>query len=68
MQIFNLTEAAIVYKMNYINSQLSGVPMYKVGVQFKHSPSLKKKIEEVSGITVDLVDYQKEFEEFIKNE
>ena len=68
MQVFNLEEAIIVYKMNYINAQLSGVPMYKVGINFKHSPSLKRKIEDISGITVDLVDYQKEFEEFIKNE
>ncbi|MFA6236995.1 MAG: hypothetical protein WC635_06675 [Bacteriovorax sp.] len=68
MQVFNLEEAVIVYKMNYINAQFSGVPMYKVGINFKYSPSLKRKIEEISGITVDLVDYQKEFEEFIKNE
>lgn len=68
MQVFNLEEAIIVYKMNYINAQFSGVPMYKVGINFKHSPSLKRKIEDVSGITVDLLDYQKEFEEFIKNE
>jgi hypothetical protein len=68
MQVFNLEEAAIVYKMNYINSQFSGVPMYKVGINFKQSPSLKRKIEDVSGITIDLMDYQKEFEEFIKNE
>ncbi len=68
MQVFNLLEANIVYKMNYINAQFMGVPMYKVGINFKHSPSLKRKIEEVSGITIDLLDYQKEFEEFIKNE
>lgn len=68
MQIFNLEEAVIVYKISYINSQFAGVPMYKVGIQFKHSPSLKRKIEDISGITVDLIDYQKEFEEFIKNE
>lgn len=67
-QVFNLLEATIVYKMNYINSQFSGVPMYKVGINFQHSPSLKRKIEEISGITVDLLNYQKEFEEFIKNE
>lgn len=68
MQVFNLEEASIVYKMHYINSQFQGVPMYKVGINFKHSPSLKRKIEDISGITVDLVNYQKEFEEFIKNE
>lgn len=68
MQVFNLPEASIVYKMHYINSQFQGVPMYKVGISFKYSPSLKRKIEDISGITVDLVNYQKEFEEFIKNE
>ena len=68
MQVFNLEEAHIVYKINYINTQFSGVPMYKIGITFKTSPSLKRKIEDHSGITVDLLDYQKEFEEFIKNE
>lgn len=68
MQVFHLEEAVIVYKMHYINSQFQGVPMFKVGISFRHSPSLKRKIEDISGITVDLVDYQKEFEEFIKNE
>lgn len=68
MQVFNLEEATIVYKMHYINAQFQGVPMYKVGISFNHSPSLKRKIEDISGITVDLVNYQKEFEEFIKNE
>ena len=68
MQVFNLEDAHIVYKMNYINSQFSGVPMYKIGITFKPSPSLKRKIEDNTGITVDLFDYQKEFEEFIKNE
>ncbi|MBC7429642.1 MAG: hypothetical protein H7336_13575 [Bacteriovorax sp.] len=68
MQVFNLEDANIVYKINYINSQFSGVPMYKIGINFKLSPVLKRKIEDHSGITVDMVDYQKEFEEFIKNE
>lgn len=68
MQVFSLEEATIVYKMNYINAQFAGVPMYKIGINFKHSPSLKRKIEDISGISVDLADYQKEFEEFIKNE
>lgn len=68
MQVFNLEEANIVYKISYINAQFSGVPMYKIGITFKTSPSLKRKIEDISGITVDLLDYQKEFEEFVKNE
>lgn len=68
MQVFNLEEAHVVYKINYINSQFSGIPMYKIGITFKPSPSLKRKIEDISGITVDLFNYQKEFEEFIKNE
>ncbi len=68
MQVFTLENATVVYKINYINSQFAGVPMYKVGITFKPSPSLKKKIENHTGITVDLHDLQKEFEEFIKNE
>ena len=68
MQVFNLQEALIIYKMNYINSQFSGVPMFKVGINFKHCPSLKRKIEDLSGTSMEMTDYQKEFEEFIKNE
>ena len=68
MQVFNLQEASVVYKMNYINSQFSGVPMFKVGINFKHSPSLKRKIEDLTGASMEMADYQKEFEEFIKNE
>lgn len=68
MEVFNLEETQIVYKISYINSQFSGIPMYKIGITFKPSPNLKKKIEDISGITLDLIDYQKEFEEFIKNE
>lgn len=68
MQVFNLENASVVYKINYINAQFSGVPMFKVGVTFKSSPALKRKIEDLSGITLDMTNYQKEFEEFIKNE
>ena len=48
--------------------QFSGIPMYKIGITFKSDVNLKRKIEDISGITLDLIDYQKEFEEFIKNE
>jgi hypothetical protein len=68
MQVFNLEEAVIVYKVNYINAQFSGVPMFKVGINFKKNIELKKKIEEILGVTIDLGNYQKDFEEFIKNE
>ncbi len=68
MQVFNIKTATIVYKINYINPQFSGVPMYKIGVTFEFSPVLKKKIEDLSGVTVDMTNYQKEFEEFVKNE
>lgn len=68
MQVFNLEDASIVYKINYINSQFSGVPMFKIGINFKQSIGLKRKVEDLTGITLDLIDYQKEFEEFVKNE
>ena len=67
-EVYQLQNASFVYKMNYINSQFSNMPMYKVGMNFKASASLKKKIEDVSGVTVDLINYQNEFEEFMKNE
>jgi hypothetical protein len=67
-EVFHLQGASFVYKMNYINSQFSNVPMYKIGMNFKPSASLKRKIEDISGVTVDLVNYQNEFEEFMKNE
>lgn len=68
MQVFNLQNASIVYMINYINAQFSGVPMFKVGITFEAHPDLKNKIEGLTGNTLELADYQKEFEEFIKNE
>lgn len=68
VQVFNLSGASIVYQMNYINSQFNGIPMYKVGINFKLNPDLRQKIENISGSNFEMIDYQKEFEEFIKNE
>jgi hypothetical protein len=68
MQPFTIQEAKIVYVIDYINPEFKGVTMFKVGVNFNHSPSLKRKIEDESGIDLNINDYRKEFEEFIKNE
>ncbi len=67
-QVFHLEDASFVYKINYINAQFAGISMLKIGINFKLNMGLKRIIEDVSGITIDLVNYQKEFEEFIKNE
>ncbi len=68
MKFINLEEAVFVYKMNYINAQFAGMSMHKIGINFKHNSILKKIIEDMSGMSIDLADYQKEFEEYIKNE
>lgn len=65
---FSLEDVKIVYQINYINQQFSGVPMFKIGVTFKSDANLTLKIQELIGRDDKLLDYQKEFEEFIKNE
>lgn len=65
---FTLEKAVVVYKINYINAQFSGVPMYKIGINFMQNQKLKEKIEKIAPFVRDLRDYQREFEEFIKNE
>ena len=67
-QPFSINDAKVVYVIDYINPEFKGVTMYKVGVSFTHSPSLKRKIEDESGLDLNINDYRKEFEEFIKND
>jgi len=67
-EAYTLKDAKIVYVMDYIHPSYVGTSMYKVGITFNQSPSLKRRIEDISGIVVDIVDHQKEFEEFIKND
>ncbi len=67
-QVLKIEGAKVVYMINYINPDFKGILMYKIGISFKHSPTLKRKIEDISGIDLSIADYQKEFEEFIKNE
>lgn len=67
-KIYNLENLSLVYQVNYINSNLSNLPMYKVGIRFNHHEELKKLVEKHVGVVVELEDFQKEFEEFIKNE
>lgn len=65
---YDLKNAKIVYQINYINHQFSGVNMFKIGITFDENSAVKEKIKEITGYDDRLLDYQKEFEEFIKNE
>jgi hypothetical protein len=65
---FDLKNAKIIYQINYINHQFTGVNMYKIGITFNEDAGVKAKIKEITGHDDRLLDYQKEFEEFIKNE
>lgn len=65
---YHLKEVQIVYQVNYINQQFAGVSMFKIGITFKEDPALSLKIKELTGHDDKLLDYPKEFEEFIKNE
>jgi hypothetical protein len=68
MQVFTLEEAKIAYIIDYINPDFIGLNMFKVGITFKHSPSLKRKLEDLFGVELIEVDFQKEFDEFVRNE
>lgn len=67
-KISSLNNPEIVYQVNYINTQLSNFPMYKVGVRFDLNKTLKEIIDQQSTQSFEIEDYQKEFEEFIRNE
>jgi hypothetical protein len=67
-KVFQLKKVKIVYQVNYINQQFAGVLMFKIGITFEENLDLKKRIIELTGVNDKLPDYQKEFEEFIKNE
>lgn len=65
---YHLNDVKIIYQVNYINQQFAGVLMYKIGITFKEDSALNAKIQELTGHDDKLLDYPKEFEEFIKNE
>lgn len=67
-KIYNLENCELVYQVSYINSSLSHLPMFKIGVRFNQHQELKNLVEKQVGVVVDLEEFQKEFEEFIKNE
>lgn len=65
---YQLKDVQIIYQVNYINQQFAGVSMFKVGITFEENSALSLKIKELTGHDDKLLDYPKEFEEFIKNE
>lgn len=65
---FTLAEIKMVYAMDYISPYFNNIKMKKLGFSFKHSASLKRELEDLTGIVLELTDYRNEFEEFIKNE
>lgn len=67
-KIYNLENSELVYQVSYINSSLSHLPMFKIGIRFNQHQELKNLVEKQVGVVVDLEEFQKEFEEFIKNE
>lgn len=65
---FTLAEIKMVYAMDYISPYFNNIKMKKLGFSFKHSASLKRELEDLTGTVLELTDYRNEFEEFIKNE
>ena len=63
-----LTNIKIIYQINYIHQHFAGVQMFKIGITFKENAHLSEKVKELIGHDDKILDYQKEFEEFIKNE
>jgi hypothetical protein len=65
---YNLKNVQIIYQVNYINQQFAGVTMFKVGVTFNEDQAMKEMLENLTGADNRILNYPKEFEEFIKNE
>lgn len=62
--VFQILNAHLVYQVQSFQKN----KMFKAGISFDENESLKHKIEELLGYKIENVDYQKEFEEFIKND
>lgn len=65
---FNLQDLKMVYNIDYISPLFNSLKMKKVGFSFKHSARLKRTLEDITGVSLEMDDYRSEFEEFIKNE
>lgn len=65
---FAIQELNLVYAIDYISPSFNSLKMKKLGFSFKHNISLKRELEDVTGIALDMHDYRSEFEDFIKNE
>lgn len=66
--VITIQNAKIVYCIDYINSNFKDSGMCKIGVSFNHSPTLKRSLEDITGIDLSMTDYHKLFEDFIKND
>lgn len=64
----SIHNAKIVYAIDYINLNFKDSGMFKIGVSFNHSPSLKRILEDVTGVDLSNSDYYKLFEDYIRNE
>lgn len=65
---FTIQELKLVYAIDYISPLFNSLKMKKLGFSFKHNVALKRELEDVTGVTLEMDDYRHEFEEFIKNE
>lgn len=65
---FTLQDLKLVYSMDYISPSFNSLKMKKLGFSFKHNVALKRELEDVTGVVLEMQDYRNEFEEFIKNE
>lgn len=64
----SIHNAKIVYAIDYINLNFKDSGMFKIGISFNHSPSLKRILEDVTGVDLSNSDYYKLFEDYIRNE
>lgn len=65
---FILHQVKLVHIMPYLNPLLSQLELYKVGLQFKASISVRRKVEELTSQKINVIDYRKEFEIFVCDE
>lgn len=65
---FTIQDLKLVYAIDYISPLFNSLKMKKLGFSFKHNVALKRELEDVTGVTLEMHDYRHEFEEFIKNE
>jgi len=67
-KIYELNQCQFIYSIEYISSNFKDTNMLKLGFSFTKNDQLKIDLEKKFNKNLEVLDYKKEFEEYLKNE